>query len=250
MTRSTRSIFRRQETEGWSGRLSRTCGTPWRTRGRSRQHDHEIRPHDRDRRAREELGPDTGRGGGPARRDAAAPQRPLARTNSEFQPRRAGRSRGEGRIEGVSISRRERGLLLLRGAGKVSPKATDEVRKAGLLDRKFTAAFVQASRVAAAAHTPSGAARHLPQQSWGRCSRCDARYEQWRPRAGVRSDEEVRRSGGPRCADAPIGSEGLCGAEGRGFGDFGRRQIELFISPRRNPAAPRIRSQTPRTRLR
>ena len=57
------------------------------------------------------------------------------------------------------------GRPLLREAGKVSPKATDGVWKAGRLDRKFAVTFVQPSGVVAAGHTPSGASRHLPQQA-------------------------------------------------------------------------------------
>ena len=54
---------------------------------------------------------------------------------------------------------------LLREAGKVSPKATDGVWKAGRLDGKFAVTLVQSTLAEAAAHTPSGASRHLLQQA-------------------------------------------------------------------------------------
>ncbi len=61
--------------------------------------------------------------------------------------------------------RRPPGAPLLREAGKVSPKATDGVWKAGRLDRKFAVRFVQAVWRRCSGPHPIGASRHLPQQA-------------------------------------------------------------------------------------
>ena len=78
------------------------------------------------------------------------------------------------------------GRLLLREAGKVSPKATDGVWKAGRLDRKFAVTFVQV--VWRRCSGPHPIRRFAPPSpaSWGRGPRGDLRCVNTAVRQGGR----------------------------------------------------------------
>ena len=80
------------------------------------------------------------------------------------------------------------------------PGGPDGVRKAGMVVESPRRRSCNPTQVAAAGHTPSGASRHLPQQSWRRGSRCGVGRPSRAPR-GVQFPAALSRALLGRCVD-------------------------------------------------